>query len=316
MDNYTEETVMSNLFTFEKLVEFPLTSIIESSANGNNTTLNFLNEYCFANTNGKREAVKFVFYYDYVKGGAAQTMRVEIPIISLITIPYYTINSAQFEMGINILSWVDVSSKTWEQADESKNDKKLLAMLGPYESSSSKVDARSVESTQYSKVNTNMKVKMDVVSSDLPSGILQLLNVSSQGVEGHIAYDLKIKSNTSRLLMDKEAVPLSLTLVKNNDEFNDSASESDDIGLVPLTVTLVPNEKVELEKAFDKKITVDSGDIVGSSSIEKVQVLTNTSGEIKVTFHPALKEVTNGFINVSSPLTSNIKIYFRILNHD
>ncbi|CAD5275222.1 conserved hypothetical protein [Alteromonas sp. 38] len=316
MNNSTEKTVMSNLFTFEKLVEFPLTSIIESSANGNNTTLNFLNEYCFTNKNGKREAVKFIFYYDYVKGGAAQTMRVEIPIISLITMPYYTINSAQFEMGINILSWVDVSSETWEQTDEGTSDKKLLAMLGPYESSSPKGPPRSAETAQYSKVNTNMKVKMDVVSSDLPSGILQLLNVSSQGVEGHVAYDLKISPNTSRLLMDKEAVQLTLTLMKNNDEFNDSLAESDDIDLVPLTVTLIPNDKVELEKAFGKYITVDSGDIVGSSSIEQVQVLTNTSGEIKVTFHPTLNEAANGFINVSSPLTSTIKIYFRIINHD
>lgn len=307
---------MSNLFTFESLVQFPLSSVIEASARGNSTTLEFLNKYCFKVENGKRVAKTFTFYYDYVKGGASQTMKVEIPVISLITIPYYTINTANFEMGVNIISWVDATTPPLASDADDESDSKLLAMLGPYQASTTKEKNQLSEVIQYSKVKTNMLVKMEVESSDLPDGIIQLINVSSQGIDGHIVYDLKIVPSSPRLIMDKNEVSLTLTLKQDADQPNAGKNGSDDIQLVPLTVTLTSSEKMELAKMFSDKISVNTGDIVGDSSIEQVQVLTDQNGQIKVTFHPNYMESTNGFITVSSPLTSKTQIYYRIISHE
>ncbi|MGI2111647.1 DUF2589 domain-containing protein [Shewanella frigidimarina] len=318
MNESNNEIVMSNLFTFENLVQFPLNSIIESSAKGNATTLHFLNEYCFKIVNGKSVAKTFTFYYDYVKGGSAQTMKVDIPVMSLITIPYYTINSAHFEMGINIICWSDNITKPLSAGAGTgkKKDTKLLAMLGPCDTTTVKSTSQSTESMQYSKINTNMKVKMEVALSDLPSGIMQLINVSSQGVDGQVTYDLKISPSTSRLIMEEKEVSLSLKIERNKKEPIANSTTIDEIQLVPLTLTIQSNETTALAKTFSKNILVNKGDIVGSSSIERVQVLTDSNGEVEITFHPTLTQLTNGFITVSSPLTSTIKIYFRINNND
>jgi len=313
MSNSVNETVMSNLFTFESLVQFPLASIIESSASGNTTTLDFLNQYCFEMVEGKRVARTFTFYYDYVKGGAAQTMRVEIPIISLITIPYYTIDSATFEMGVNVISWVENIDKTAN--GDNAPPPKLLAMLGPYDATTTKASTQSIESLQYSKVNTNMKVKMEVVSSDLPAGIMQLINVSSQGVAGNIAYDLKITPSRSELIMKKNEEFLTLTLEQNSDDDDDDdVKATGKVAGVTLIITVKSSVSgVDPSKEFNEDIST-KGNIVGTSSIEQIKVLTDANGAVKIAFHPSLKTSTNGFVTISSPLTFETKIYYRIDN--
>lgn len=322
------EIVISNLFTFESLVQFPLTAIIESSASANITTLHFLKRFCFKMVDGKRVAKTFTFYYDYVKGGAAKTMKVEIPVISLITMPYYTIESAHFEMGVNVLTWLNdipkVAAKDGvgpnpaedkagkDNADE--NPRKLLAMLGPYDATTTKAGAQSSASSQYNKVSTNMKVRMEVVSSDLPAGILQLINVSSQGVDGCIANDLRISASRARLIMDRDDVSLTLKLERRSDD--DPAQPGvGEFALVPLTITVQSSVGgVDPEREFRKEITVVKGDIVGAASYEQVKVLTDAEGEVEVVLHPSGKVSTNGFVTIASPHTSNATIYYRI-NH-
>lgn len=314
MSYSTNDTVMSNLFTFESLVLFPLNAIIESSANGNTTTLDFLNKYCFRIVNGKRIARTFTFYYDYVKGGAAQTMKVDIPIISLITMPYYTIKKANFEMGVNIISWTEKEEDLSKDIDTNKNSPQLLAMLGPYDSTTTKGSTQSVESYQYSKINTNMKVKMEVVNSDLPAGIMRLINVSSQGVDGNTAYDLRISTSLSRLIMNKNKMPLTLKLVRNNDN-NIKPLTDMEVALVPLTITVNSSIRgVDPTMVFSNKISVTKGDIVGTTSYEKVQVLTDMEGVVSIELRPSGKIPDNGFVTISSPLTSNTKIYYRSKN--
>lgn len=312
MANTQTDMVLSNLFTFESLVQFPLASIIDSSASANKTTLDFLIRYCFEEEDGKRVAKTFIFYYEYVKGGAAKTMKVEIPIISLITMPYYTIESAHFEMGVNIISWFNKQVPGDNNADE--DPRKLLAMLGPYDAKTTKAPTPSPESPEYSKVSTNMKVRMEVVSSDLPAGILQLINVSSQGVEGNIANDLRISVTPSRLFMNHSEASLTLKLVRNVYDIK-TLEQEHELALVPLTITLQSSvSDVNPEREFSKEITVTKGDIVGTASRDQVQVLTDSDGEVEIMLHPSDKISTNGFVTISSPVTSSTKIYYRIDN--
>lgn len=326
METPENEIVISNLFTFESLVQFPLAAIIESSASANITTLDFLKRYCFEMIDGKYVAKTFTFYYEYVKGGAAKTMKVEIPVISLITMPYYTIETAHFEMGVNVVTWLnDIPRKVAkdgaganpakeparkDNADE--NPRKLLAMLGPYDATTTKAGTQASASSQYNKVSTNMKVRMEVVSSDLPAGILQLINVSSQGVDGRIANDLRISASPVRLIMHGDDVSLTLKLERRSD--GDPAPPGvDELALVPFTITVQSSVGgVDPEREFRKEITVARGDIVGAASYEQVKVLTDAEGEVEVLLHPSGKVSTNGFVTVASPLTSNATIYYRI----
>lgn len=317
MKTSVSDVIMSNLYTFESLVEFPLRSIIQSSANGNKATLAFLNEFCFDYTADKRRIAKtYVFYYDYVSGGVQQTMKVEIPVISLVTIPYYEIDKATFEMGINIVSWVGPKEeKGPNEHNELKNQNyELLAMLGPYQSSDIKSSATGLTPQSYDKVHTNMKVKMEVVNADLPAGILQLINTSSQGVSGDIVSDTKINVSDKKLIMRDKEQSLTISLEKAGRLLMDNV-KVDELAGIPITVTIESSTlQIINHKVFKESISVLKGDVVGEASIQRVMVLTNHLGEIEIALHPEGSVGINGYIVISSPITAQSKIYYRIEN--
>ena len=48
MSNSVDKLIISNLFSFEEIVQFPLDAIIRASANSNHTVLNFLDSILFS----------------------------------------------------------------------------------------------------------------------------------------------------------------------------------------------------------------------------------------------------------------------------
>lgn len=294
MIDSADKFIISNLFSFEEIVQFPLDAIIRASANSNHTVLNFLDSYCFRVEGGKRVAKTFTFYYSYLKGGVVQNMRVEIPIISLITIPYYTINSAKFNMGINIISIIG------DKKNES--DPKIIAMLGNHDSKINKEDS---DQLKYSQVSTNMNVEMEVVPSDFPAGLLQLLNFSSQGIDGKVNENISLHVNKDKILMSTD--PISLTIkCESNSNYNEE---------ILLTIQLKSNFKDnDFSKEFNDKIEVNKGDIIGDSSYDYVQILSKVGEEVEISLFPSGEISTNGYLNIYSPLTTNKEIYYRIKN--
>ena len=196
-------------------------------------------------------------------------MRVEIPIISLITIPYYTINSAKFNMGINIISIIGNK--------ENESDPKIIAMLSNHDS---KINKEDNDQLKCSQVSTNMNVEMEVVPSDFPAGLLQLLNFSSQGIDGKVNENISLHVNKDKLLMSTDPISLKIKC-ESNSNYNED---------ILLTIQLKSNFKDnDFSKEFNDKIEVNKGYIVGDSSYDHVQILSKVGEEFEISLFPSGK---------------------------
>lgn len=126
---------------------------------------------------GKLKTIKFR-YFTQGQGGVLIEHRIELPLISLIPLPILQIDRATFDMNVRILGGVDQKSKT-PDPPRLKNDKtvqepaettpQFLAILSPVN------ENKNDRLSPY--LSANLKTHLSLVVSDLPVGIMKLLNV-------------------------------------------------------------------------------------------------------------------------------------------
>lgn len=168
---------------------------------------------------GKLRTVTF-FYTANGPGGVPQQMRVEVPWISLVPLPLLSIKDAHIEFEVEVVGITETTQTTplaknasnssagrrHEKADNVKmasvQKRQLSARLfkttgsavpvtnkttkptrafGPPGSSAQTSSVSESSASEEVKSRVNMYVQMNMVQSDLPMGIIQLLNLTQQG---------------------------------------------------------------------------------------------------------------------------------------
>lgn len=198
-----------------ELFSLPLTALIEADAYGSKVFLEFLQTFAFeqgadggSDNYGRLRTVTF-YYTTTNSAGVIQSKRVEIPWISLVPLPLLSIRDAHMEFEVEVVGVVEQTTKSTQQ--ERKNgdrpssartpvpQRRLQARL--FRSSTSALPVTPATSlptrspnvsgtaaspktdsaSEQVKSRVNMHVQMNMGQSDLPMGIIQLLNLAQEG---------------------------------------------------------------------------------------------------------------------------------------
>lgn len=237
-------------------------------------------------------------------------MRVEIPVLSLITMPYFNIQRAEFDMGINIISRVgkiDTTGET-EPASSAKTES-LVAMLGSQSNQNlQRVDSSGTVVENYQAYDTNMRAKLEVVSSDLPAGIMQLINLSQEGIQGEQNYDYEITSDNESLIFTPDNLEQTLDF-----HIKPLRSKEPAASYQQAKITVTSNTDEDLNQQFSEPIQIIKGNPIGTPTKALALLMTNENGRGSVTFNAAQSGIgNNGFVQISTDVTKNINIYYRI----
>ncbi|WP_258098251.1 DUF2589 domain-containing protein [Marinoscillum pacificum] len=308
--NPAEDLVLSNLFLFKNIITFPLEAVIDANINASRTLLKFIKEFGFETKDGKLVPKLLTFSYHYTgSGGIPQKMIVNIPVLSLITIPLMTINKAEFKMGINIINWIGKDTDDPQGPDKELNQiSQPIAMLGPSQSNVELINNNNKEEVYTTSLKTNMQAKMEVVTSDMPAGYLQLLNISQENIKGVTENEYELSVSPEKVYFTKSKNDISLEITLHNR--SDSKVVSNEL----INITVVPKTSQDMDQVLQKPIEVEQGDPVGVPSNYAATILTNDHGIVKVHLTAKTKQQfpCNGYIEVTSSRTSKKLIYFQI----
>jgi len=127
-------------------------AILQSEWQAARATLDFIEDVGFSDLSEDEEshmgAVKTITFH-YKQAGSEQDMELEIPLLSLIPIPYLNISEAQYDMRM---------------------------MIRPRKSSSASTGSFFSELTsEHSKSRQNLNIQVQLAQASLPSGIQYLL---------------------------------------------------------------------------------------------------------------------------------------------
>lgn len=292
----------SNVFTIGEVIRIPVDAVIQANIQASKSAFAFIREFGFEKGPSKDklgEPKMLTFSYKYLNGGVEQRMEVQIPVLSLVTLPFLNINRAKFDIGINILNRSKFSDK---------KKMKTMVMLGPTEGKNNIQRKTSSSETYFNEFSTNMQASIEVESSDFPSGILQMINLFKDAttsdskdvyqlhtIEDKIQFSGSIIQHTIDVYLTKNGEP-----VKN----------------VLLASTVVSDTDSDLQHSFSKPIEITKGSQVGHSSLGQAKALTNKKGKVSFTFTSfqvkPLDVEQNGFIYFSTAKASKIAVYYSI----
>lgn len=303
-----EESILTNLFTFKELIQIPIKAVVDANIAASVAAKDFIVNFGFEKNSendddlGKLKMVSFI--YNYINEGIPQKMTVSIPILSLVPLPFLTINKADFDLGIQIINQVYDSTKK-NKDDSSTKNIEVLALLAPINSSKTQLNTKE---RYASKLKTNMKAKIEVVSSDLPQGIIKLINLFQDATEGVKDYIYKLSASSSKLYFNKNTPTnkLKIELRKDNEAIEGQL----------IKVQVKSSIDIEAYTSFDKDIEILEGDIVGYTSVSEVNVLTSSHGCIEIQLFSNPNTHDNGFIKVSSARTIPLSVYYSINQQD
>ena len=90
---------------FANLIGGPLNAVVQAQAKAAITTANFINEVGFKTNNGKKEPVNMTFKYSRRNdNGNNQNFELTVPLITILPVPYITVNEAEIEFNAKITS--------------------------------------------------------------------------------------------------------------------------------------------------------------------------------------------------------------------
>src|SRR5690554_3187271 len=171
----------TNVFGLDQLFYMPLKAVIDANTQAALSAINIIREYGFENDKSSENygQLKMVtFSYDYVgKTGQMQTMSISIPFITLIPLPLLEVKHAEIDFALKVLGQVDVAVDKEEPQKTSQN---LLAVFQPDRS----------DDPMNLSLGANMNINIKVGQSDLPGGIIQMLNLGQEATMGDNLFDL------------------------------------------------------------------------------------------------------------------------------
>lgn len=213
--NTQPENSLVPIVGLSELFALPLTALVEADAYGSKVFLEFLQTFAFepsvdggSDNYGRLRTV--TFYYTATNStGAIQPMRVEIPWISLVPLPLLSIRDAHMEFEVEVVGVVETTGSEELQPATASQGRKVASpaprrrhlQARLFRSSTSAVpvttqtvmptrspsffssaaSAQETPASEQVKSRVNMHVQMNMAQSDLPMGIIQLLNLAQQG---------------------------------------------------------------------------------------------------------------------------------------
>ncbi len=173
--------VGSQIMDLKDLISAPLVATIDADTISTRRYLKYLFDLAFESYDTKTGEVgamrMLTFEYCVSDGGNERKQRVSIPLLTLAPLPLLQVKEANFEFDVNVLDSVVQSSSDilpLSQNTESQKNRKLRVALSPSLSPSA-----TTESTIKQGLSANMKVQIKMEQADLPGGIANLLNYTT-----------------------------------------------------------------------------------------------------------------------------------------
>lgn len=198
MPNGDNRSIVEPVVDLAELFSMPLTALIEADALAAQTFIDFVRRYGFEDHDSK-DFDKFgklkMVSFSYTKLGAngqPQVFNIEVPLILLIPLPALTIDDASMTFEVEIFGIAKRSDEVQRALIEgkiphhlqpvSRRQKQMRVRMA--RSTSRKGGATTQEGVRAeAKSRTKMHVDVKLRQSDLPEGILQMLNLTSQSTQ-------------------------------------------------------------------------------------------------------------------------------------
>jgi hypothetical protein len=320
---------ISNVYSLSELFAIPLKAVVDANAYAVKTALDFLFKYAFSSPVARlRDSNDFIgslrtvtFTYDYTDTrGQRQVTKVSVPFISLIPIPLLEVTKAHFDYAIQILN--QERQLIGESSDNiTVENKSLLAVLAPMDST----QKSRLKIARESGFKANMTVHIEVEKSDLPAGILQVLNLGQQAIGGVMEEKLVIHTEPDKLLFDhNELPPQSPYKIKvevrrpgkpgtasNVHAYASQASPWEIVHEKEIQIDVSSNT-APVTDLFAQPISVRAGYVIGTPTYSKAVSLTNDAGLVEFALWPNLSASSknNGFILIKTKMADDKALYF------
>ena len=285
--------VSTNVFGLEQLFYMPLKAVIDANTLAALSAIDIIREYGFENDKSSENYGKLkmvTFSYDYAgSGGHIQTMSISIPFITLIPLPILEVKHAEIDFSLKVLGQLDIEVNKNNSKEVSQN---LLAVFAPEKSNQS----------MNLSLEANMNVNIKVGQSDLPGGIIQLLNLGQAATIGDTLFDLNYTPSMLNFGA-RDQLTLDIYYEITGELPND----------IIFDVSVEPSYETEISP-FVHPIEILKGNLYGKATWQHIQVIPAVDGG-RASFNlqfSAGEEVSNGFIIIHSNYSSQLKIYYSI----
>lgn len=284
MTNGNNQPKILPVVDLAELFAMPLTALIEADAQAARTFVDFIKAYGFERPRGSGEddfgKLKMVSF-SYTKIGAnglPQTFNIEIPIILLIPLPALAISDATMKFEVEIFAIVKRNQAVQKALEDgtvplkhqpvSRRPHQLKVRMARASSGTTPLAG---EDKDYAEVKsrTAMQVEVNLRQSDLPEGILQMLNLTAQGTQ-----DTEL------------TIPYFILAARDGKTVLRSQGDTAHINLtfVGTTGTRISDRKVRLEQApndlFKMPRRVTTGDDGRASFSVELANLPTTNGKV------------------------------------
>ena len=239
---------------FGTIIGAPLKACVEAQAQAANTTWEFIRNIGL-NTDEKGNTKAVMVQFEYINAG--RRMKMNIPLLTIVPIPYMAINEIEIDFKANISA---ASSKSSESSKSNKTsfelNQEFQVNIGIFKSNtelgvgvSSKKDSKATQESHYS-VEYTMDVHVKASQDSMPAGMAKVLELLNGTVDTVNSKGELVVSDTT-LFKEKGGVAAIIATYKGVD------------GLYDPTQIVIANERGEkkLNTPSSKYISItDNGE--------------------------------------------------------
>lgn len=182
--NKTSNTTSSQVMELHQLIAGPLMATIEADAMATQSYLDYLKSIAFeSDEDGGSKLRYMVFKYQDQSEDGMHERQLRIPLVTMVPLPLLHVEEADFDFDIKILDALtrqaeerfDTENEQVEHADDKTSRRpRLRASLAP------KMGLANGELQK--SLAANMKIKVKMRQSDMPSGVSNLLHVATGSI--------------------------------------------------------------------------------------------------------------------------------------
>jgi hypothetical protein len=185
---------------FLQLIGSPIVAIIEAEAMAARASAEFIENIGFVkqdagaeNSYGRLRTITFSYSKQDVNGKNVEE-EIELPLLSLIPIPLLQVKDAQLSFNIKVIDTVSTTERTTTSATRGfdahgiASPLSLMAVYKPITNTASNT-----------KTDTDMKVAVNLVQSDIPAGLQHLFQIMENAATSRQPEQKSMSSTTSAL---------------------------------------------------------------------------------------------------------------------
>lgn len=300
----------------------PMKAVVDANAYAATSALDFIIRFGFTDdgepgseASRKLGALRMVtFSYTYVdEHGKRRLIEVSIPVLSLIPIPMLEVKLAHFDYSIRIVSQERISAPvpglgTLRRSDVPETrPRRLLAVMAPLDTTSPVEGAR----TSGFGISANMRVRVEVEKSDLPAGILQLLNLGQEATRSTSPSSQNVFVEPDWLEFSPNGpCELSVCVLRPAPP----GVRQEPVAWAEVGIEVRFSDDTGLDEAFKSPIRVKHGRVIGRPTRAESAALTAADGMVIFELFPEPKaalEGRNGFVTVTVCSQPRQSVYFK-----